>query len=436
MVLLAELADFWLIIKTWWWLILPFILYFPAKTLYLWWLRWEVWYRESKNEWILLEIVPPGEILKPFRAMEDIFSLLWGIIDVPNWRERNCLGEIPLGGGLWFSFEIASIGGKIHFFLRVPKIFQKTAESAIYSHYPETEISEVPDYTQNVPQNVPNKTFDLLGEDIHLERENFYPIKTYSAFFEERPETVKEEKRIDPFDSLMEHMARLQSDEQIWLQIVTNPITNKLIPWVDRGKEMASKIARRPAKQKPKSMIGEAIDIIFGKKPAEAAKEKGLPPGVSEEVEREMLITPGERTILTALENKIARVAYQVWIRAIYIYRKDKPYFSGNYKIARSYFNHFSTLNLNYIKYWNKTRTRIHYLFRKRRLYARKKNIFRRYVQRFPPKYPNMRKGTHILNVEELATIFHFPMEAAILPPSVPRIEAKKGGPPPSIPTG
>ena len=421
-----------LILKNWWWLFLACILYFPARFLYLWWISWEIWYKEQ--EWMLLEIVPPGEIEKPFKAMEDIFSVLWGIIDTPNWREEWCQGELPLGGGLWFSFEIASIGGKVHFFTRVPKGFDKTIESAIYSHYPEAEIFEAPDYTQNVPQNVPNQIFDLYGEDFELMREDFYPIKTYSEFFEVKPEAVKEEKRIDPFNSLLEHMVTLKPDEQYWLQIVTNPITNELIPWITEGKKAADKKARRPQKPKQKSIIGEVIDVILGTTSAELQKEKGLPPGVSEETEREMLITPGERKILTAIENKMSKYAYQTWIRIIHIYKRDKPHFRGNYKIGRTYFNHFFVTDLNTIKFWQATRTRLHFWFVKRRLYSRKKNIFRRCVKRFPPKYPNMRKGTYIFNIEELATIFHFPMKSASLPPGVPRVFAKKGEPPPGIP--
>jgi hypothetical protein len=61
-------------LKAWWWFLAPVILYFPAHYLYLWWVNWDVWYKGKK--WILIEIVPPKEILKPFRAMEDIFSIM------------------------------------------------------------------------------------------------------------------------------------------------------------------------------------------------------------------------------------------------------------------------------------------------------------------------------------------------------------------------
>ena len=429
-----------LVLKTWWWLILPFVLYFLCKPLYLWWIRWEIWYKEPGQEWMLLEIIPPAEVLKPFKAMEDVLCVLWSVIDTPCWREKWCEGELPIGGGQWFSFEIASIGGKIHYYLRLPGKFRKTAESALYAHFPDAEIFEVPDYTQNVLQDIPNKNYGLYGEDFVLvkQKKDFYPIKTYSAFFEERPEAIKEEKRIDPLDSLLEHMVRIESGEQVWLQIVANPITNELIPWVTKGEEKANEIARRPKKPKQKSIIQEVIDVFLGTTPAELAKEKGLRPGASEETEKEMLITPGERKILSAIGDKASKYAFQMWIRTIYIHRRDEPFSWGNYRIGRSYFNHFNTVDLNGIMFWRKTRTRIHYWFVKRRLYSRKKGMFEKAVKRFPPKYPNMKgNGTFILNTEELATIFHFPTKSADLPPGVPRVPVKKGPPPgiPAIPT-
>jgi len=433
------------ILKSWWWILLPIILWFPAKSLYLWWIRWEVWY--PKFKWILLEIKPPKEVLKPFSAMENIFSILWGIIDLPNWRERWCEGELVLGGGLWFSFEIASFGGETHFYIRIPDFFRNTAEATIYSQYPEAEISLVEDYTKNVPQDIPNKNWDLYGEDFNFMKEDCYPIKTYLTFFEERPE-VMEEKRLDPIDSLLESLSKLQSGEQFWLQIITNPITDGNYPWTAKGREIADKIAKRPAPAKPKSVIQEAAEILItGKKPEEK------PPERLELIAPELRLTPGEKEILTGIENKIKKYAYLTSIRCIYICQKDKPYFFGNYKLGRSYFNQFMIQNLNAIVFMGPTRSRIQYWLRDRRLYLRKRKQFRHYLERMPPYFPwNLEgkpvfpqvrpfypmgpgrgKGGLVLNIEELATIYHFPVKIVV--PTVPRVEAKKAGPPPGLPT-
>jgi septum formation inhibitor-activating ATPase MinD len=66
-------------------------------------------------------------------------------------------------------------------------------------------------------------------------------------------------------------------------------------------------------------------------------------------------------------------------------------------------------------------------IFRKWRVEWRKHNIYNRYKK----VMTNAHKS--ILNIEELATIYHFPM-TAVVAPRLERIESKKGGPPMGLP--
>lgn len=451
------------IIKNWWWVFFPISLLSAYKYLYLWWARWEVWYQ--KINWILLEIKPPAEILKPFKAMEDIIHSLWGVYDSANWRERWCEGELP-NAPFWFSFEIASLGGEIHFFVRILKEWKDTFESAIYSYYPEAEISVVEDYAQKVPADIPNKEWDLYGEEFSFMKDDAYPIRTYPTFFEERPDMPLEEKRLDPMFSLLEALSMLKPAEQLWLQIVAAPVLNKDIPggWISKGEEIANKLAKRPGEKKAKSILQEEVEgwatsfkgasehVITGTPPVPIETPMEEAEGL---IAPELRLTPGEKEILRGVENKITKQGFKTWIRILYAYKINEPHFFGNYKIARSYFNHFMTENLNTIAYHGPTRTRIHYWFRDRRLYLRKRKQFRHFVDRFPPHFPwnlegefpplldfltlgrypkgpTKRRGTMVFNAEELATIFHFPPKIII--PSVSTVETKKGGPPPELP--
>lgn len=446
-----------LIFKNWWWFFVPLILIFPLKSLYLWWVRWEVWYKKGK--WILLEIKTPEEILKPFRSMEDVIHILWGVYDSHNWRERWCEGGLP-SAPYWFSLEIVSIGGEIHFYIRILEVWRNAFESAIYSQYPEAEISVVEDYTKNVPKNIPNEKWDLYGEDLTLIKDEVYPFRTYSMFFEKEAEEkrVLEEKRIDPINSLLEALSKLKSGEQFWLQIVAAPIQDKDIPWKTRGKETIDQIRiyRGAIARKPKPMLQETVDVLFTGKPAGAPKERAKV-SIEEEklIEEKIKLTPGEREVVENIEKKISKQGFKTSIRIIYLYKKDQPYFIGNYKIGRAFFNHFMTENLNTILYFGPTRSRIHYWMGGRRLYLRKRKQFKNYIDRLPSYFPwNLRgepvhtiffdafypkgpgkwqKGTFVLNAEELATLYHFPSKITV--PAVPRVEAKKGGPPSGLPT-
>ena len=417
-------------LRIWWWLLTPIILMFPLKTFYFWWIRWDFWYKKAK--WIMLEIIPPKEILTPFKAMEDVFTVVWTIYDDPNWRETWCEGEL-ISAPFWASWEIASIEGEVHFYIRVLDVHRHIVESVIYSHYPEVEISEVPDYTRNVPQNIPNKEWDLYGSDFYFLKEDAYPIKTYSKFFEPAGERiVMEEKRIDPIISLLEGMARLGPGEQAWFQIITAPITDKESSWREEGKKIVNKIARR-SKKKPKPIIEE---LVFGPEGTTEEKEKSIPQSVSEEGEKEMIITPGEREVLTEIEEKMKKAAFKTNIRGLYVYKRDN-FNTTHRKVIESYFPHFYTQNLNVLKYGAETRTKIHYIWRERRKYSRQRKIFRNYVERFTPLFPKMASwGTFILTAEELTTIYHFPTRiTALTAPTVARVESKKGGPPPGLPT-
>ena len=414
-----------LFLREWWWLILPLILYPAAKNLYLYWIGWEIFYRRGiDKDWGLFEIIPPSEIEKPFKAMEDIFTRLWPIYDGPCWRERWCGGEFP--SAFWFSFEIVSIEGKVHFYIRIQKKARATLETAIQTHYPEAEIIEVEDYTLKVPQDVPNRKYEMYGEDYKYWLDEVMPIKTYEYFESSFPESIPGEKKMDPIYSLLEHLTKLRQGEQFWVQAVCAPVTNKEIPWVDMIKDRINKEVGRKANEKPRSIVSQILGLLFFGKPlaVEKAAESVIPP--------EMHLTPGEKETVADLEKKKGKYGFKVWMRTVYLAEREK-YFSPNGKIFRGYLSHFVSAG-NFIMFWSKTRPRLQYFFRRRREYKRKRDIFEKYVKRLPPKYPNIVEGTSILSTQELASLFHFPLKASNLPPGVPRVVVRKRDLPPGVP--
>jgi len=432
LILKPVLGPVWLVIKNWWWFPLPFILWKPFSFLWLWW-RSDKFAKEVKP--VLLEIKIPKEIVKPIRAMESVMNSLWQILyDPPDWWEKWIEGKILLS----YSFEIVSIGGNTHFFIRVPKANQEPVEAAIYSQYPEVEISVVDDYTQYVPKDIPNKEWDLWGADYKFAKPNPYPIRTYLDFETER-ESV-EEKRVDPLAVLLESMAKIKPGEQFWIQIIAGPITDKEIPWTEEGKKIKDELARRtkgtPPPQKP--IILEAADVLITGEPPkspEAKKEEILPP--------EMKLTPGEREILSAIERKITKRGFKTSIRFIYLGKKE-VFFKPKLRLALGFFSDFCTQHLNslfphgqpYITKIKKSWFLPLNLLINRRLYLRKRSIFRKYKIRVNPKFPGKASwpSSFVLNTEELASLFHFPGYGSAPAPSLKRIETKKGEPPANLP--
>jgi len=437
-ILIPILKPVWEIVKIWWWLPLPFLLWRPFSFLWHWW-RTDKFLKEIKS--ILLEVRMPKEVLKPIRAMETVLDGLWQILYDPpgDFFEKHIEGKILLS----YSFEIVSINGETHFLIRIPEANQEAVEAVIYSQYPEAEISVVDDYTKFVPRDIPNKDWDLWGADYKLLKPNPYPIKTYAQFETERESM--EEKRIDPLASLLESLAKVKQGEQYWIQITAKPVRGDVgghegVPWLKEGEKIRDELARRIEK-KPvrKPLIMEVADILVTGQPPGGGKEEAkelLPP--------EMKLTPGEREILSAIEQKMAKRGFQTNIRFIYLGNKE-VFFKPKLRFALSFFSSFTTQNLNALYPYGQpfiTKIKKHWflplnLLRSRRLYLRKRSIFRKYCMRVDPLFPKAAKWptSFILNTEELATIFHFPGRRSASAPFIKRIESKKGEAPSGLPT-
>jgi hypothetical protein len=207
---------------------------------------------------------------------------------------------------------------------------------------------------------------------------------------------------------------------------------------LDEAKKVRDELARRTTKDKPKkSIIMEAVEFLLtGTPPAEGKTEtkEVMPP--------EMKLTPGERETITKVEEKMAKPAFETSIRWIYLGERE-VYYQPNLRLPMIYFSAFSTSDCNTIVPWGGkegTLTKIpkvwwlipNFLVPKK-LYLRKRQLFRRYVARVSPKFPRS-GGTFVLNTEELATIYHFPGKSSASAPSLSRIESKRGEAPPGLP--
>ena len=185
-------------------------------------------------------------------------------------------------------------------------------------------------------------------------------------------------------------------------------------------------------------MVQEAADLLlFGTVPgaAEEEKEEMFPP--------EMRLTPGEKTLLEAVELKMAKPLFKTFIRFIYFGERD-VWFKPNFRLAFSFFSQYSTTNMNSLQVDGAKRslTKIKKSWflplnftRKRRMYLRQRRLFRYYTNRLSPLYPRPSKDlSFIMSVEEITSLFHFPSWLVSPVPGVPRVEAKKGAPP-NLPT-
>ncbi len=406
-----------LIIKNLWWIV------FPIPLWYAFLMTWEeysglMFVLKQKN--ILLEIRPPSDTEKSPKVMEQVFAGLHQFSGI-NKFEKYC-GWRPMQDK--FSFEIASVEGVVHFYVRCPLASRDLVESLIYAQYPDAEIFEAVDYTKEVPKVLPNKDWDVWGTALKLEKEDAVPLRTYPSFKEDITGQM-----IDPLSSLTEVMSTLGKNEHLWLQFIFTPQGEG--EWSKPGKQKILELTGK-AKKAGLGKIGlvleeikdVAVNVINGIVSEVAFKT------AEEEKAKEFNInqlTPGEQEVIKAIESNISKEGFVTTSRLVYV--GEKSIFSKARGVAGGFgaLKQFADLTLNSLIPDNRTKTYAIYHFTESRLAYRQRKIIQDYRDRV------FAGATFSLSIEELATVFHFP-DMSVKTPAIQRIEAKKGEAPFNLP--
>lgn len=378
---------------------------------------------DASVPYILLAVDVPRENEQSPKAVEQIFAHLSGIQKKGNLIDRYIHGYTQRE----ISLELVSIGGYIQFVIRLPAKFRDLVEAAFYAQYPNAEISEIDDYVPVMKPDFPGE-YDLWGTEIAFTNKNAFPIRTYPAF-----EHSMTQKFLDPMASILEIMGRLRAGEQVWLQLVITPTPDE--SWREAGEKIIRKMIKAKGAEKggvvsdlvsyPGQLAIGAYETvtrtIFEPTEGKKREERELPSIMQH-------IPPNERAVLESIGIKISKLAYLVKFRFVYFAHVSvfdttrRPAVIGALK-------QFNTLDLNGFKVNKKTKTSVNYFFTKRRAAYRKRKIYWGY------RYRSLRRGQKklILNIEELASVYHFPV-IDVKAPLVKKTESKKGEPPVSLP--
>ena len=425
-ILTESLKEAVLFYYHYWWFFTPIVLWPIFELAWINYIQ-EKYFRKMK--WDLLEIKISKEIEKRPKTMEEFFSGIYSTYDVVI----DTLYDVYLAGmiDMWLSFEIVSKEGDISFYIRTPKFSREMIESQVYAQYPDAEIKEVDDYVTDIPDNIPSKDYELWGTDMTLLKEDAYPLRTYKEF-----EDMASGEFIDPISNIIEGVSKLNKGEQIWIQILVRAAGNS---WKEDANSLVFKLIGRKDGEKKKSsnplsiVIDELVDLarytILGAFSVQEPKEKSEKEKSKEEEAISLMLhlSPGEKNIVTAIDESTKRPGFETDIRWIYLAKRDVfNKIKGN-AIVFSYFTQFGSQDLNALVPNSKTKTSAYYFLTEIRKAIRKRKILRKYKRR------EFDEKGFVLNTEELATIFHFPT-FEVRAPVAPRIEAKKGKPPTGLP--
>ncbi|MBI2021088.1 hypothetical protein HYS99_01070 [Candidatus Giovannonibacteria bacterium] len=403
-----------------WFLWAPIVLYF------VFWETWVAYVRAnfiSNLKWMLLEIKIPKEVAKSPKAMENFLAGIHGSGKGGNLLEKYWDGWLTP----WFSLEIVGDRTGVHFYIWCQKFFKRMIESQVYAQYPASEIKEVEDYTRDVP-SLPVEGWNMWGTEFILTKPDAYPIRTYEDFPIEDISAKEEERKIDPLSSLIEYFGTLRNSERLWLQIVIQPMGDK---WKKEGEALVAKLAGKEVKPPTPPFVIRMIGVFFDT----VATLLGLPTAASSKKQenqfRMLNMSPGEINTIKAIENNITKFGLETGIRWMYIAKKE-DYNTLSIPSMFGIFRQFSSQTLNGFKPNGERTTSADYFFVNTRVNMRKNWLFNAYQLRsfFHPPY---KSDTIVLSSTELATIYHFPGMVAGAP-SMERIEAKRGAPPPNLP--
>jgi hypothetical protein len=378
----------------------------------------------TKNwQWVLLAIDMPALNVQTPKAVEQMFSHLSGAFDSPDIAHRYRHGYKQR----WFSFEIISIEGYIQFLVRTEISFRDLVEASVYAQYPDAEIVEVEDYVNSVPKKFPNETHDMWAGDFVLSEKDCYPIRTYEEF---EHSISKDTVLKDPMGTFLESFSRIGPGEQMWFQIIVEPISNS---WKESSIKVISKlIGEKHAPSNtwadqlanaPVKFLESLGDEIFVREASEAkaAKDSGPKNFVQ-------FLTPGQKTVVESIEKKISKIGFKTKMRGIYIATKASFQPARGVNALQGAIKQFNIPTANSIvpKF---TTGSISYFFKKKRLVKRKNVQLQAYRKR------KIKTGANpfIFNIEELATVWHFPM-SHVKTPQVQKSQSKAAEPPSGLP--
>lgn len=378
-------------------------------------LAWELWLTYVRKEylnslkWSLLEVRLPREIYKSPLAMELVLSTaFYQTGGVGNWMQKYWQGNLPI----WFSLEMVSIGGEVRFFIRTQEKFKIVIQSQIYAQYPEVEIIDAEDYTDNVPEFTKGGEWNLFGTEFLLIKPDPYPIKTYVDYGLDRSVgSLDEEQRIDPITSVMEFLGSVGSGEQAWIQIIIRPSNWGRYP--DKDSQFALKKWQD---------VGQDLIKELNEKWQKPQKDTTAP----------SRLTKGQQEVLNAIERSLDKFGFDTGIRAIYLARSEN-YNPAQIAALTGALRQFNSNTLNGFRPNNVTGYDFPWqdMFGNN-LVALKKEMLEAYKLRSYFYPPYVRKPI-LLTTEELATIFHFPGTVSSTP-TLQRMDSKKAEPPRDIP--
>ncbi len=361
--------------------LLQWYVWIPVVCMLLY-LTWRNYQQKEKinvhmeSDLLILEIPRTND--KSELAAEQLFASLHGIL-----RDTE---ELILSGGMQehLSFEIASVNGQIRFYAWVPRTLRSFVEGQIYSQYPSVQIRKADeDYVAHEFEHSVAYSSEIILSDSEM-----LPIKTFTNF------------EVDPLAGITGALAKLESTgEEVWIQILARPIADS---WHKSSQEWIKKTKNGTTPSFFSNLSSWVVDIL---------KAFWQPPEDSKSTATAKELSDRDKTRISEAEKKANKLGYQVKVRLVYLGESTANARLRMQAIVGT-FKQFNSTNLNG--------------FRMADASFKKEDLVKYRAREF------LDSG-FILNIEELASVFHLP-HTNVETPNVVWASSKSAEPPSKLP--
>ncbi len=326
-----------------------------------------------------------GERAKTMAEMlaipEAWFSILGGM------KAQRGLGTVMGGRHDHFSLEIVANQGLISFYVAVPSYFRDYMEQHINAQYPRAQIEEVEDYNIFKPQST------IMSTTLRLRKPYIFPIRTFRQL------------DVDPLNALTNVLSKIDRDEGAVIQYVVRSAKRQWHYWgarvardMHRGKTLNEALGRPGVW----GFILEVFRTFFPRKKTSLGEQ------------RPIQLSPRDEEISKSLEEKTAKAGMEVNIRIV-VSGTSREIVQAHLRDIVDSFSQYSLY-----EYGNG--------FCRKDPWSKDK-LIKDFIYR---NFDNRAKM--ILNSEEMASLFHFPLPTTETP-NIRWLQARKAPAPTNMPT-
>lgn len=358
-----------------------------------WWLHRRARYGSTFRAKILL-IKVPKELRKEDAAqdksqqqlqeliarMENVFSTFGSL------KQEEGIKAWLMGRSDHVSCEIVVDQEKILFYVVTPEKWQAFFEEQIHAQFPFASIDETNDY------NIFSPTGVILATYLTLRRSSAFALKTYRKLDS------------DPMNALTNALAKVDAGDGACIQLLLRPVDAS---WRKYGVRIASQMqqGKKLSDVETGGIWGELWKVLksFAKEPKDPNKP-----------DKTYSLSPLEQEMVKGIEEKAAKAGLETCMRVVVSGKTPEK--------AQRYMNDILGAfgQFNVYEYGNS---------------------FKKDMPRFQSKiihdfiFRQFHEGTKmVLNTEELASVFHFPLPSTETP-KIAWLMSRKATPPSNIPS-